>query len=243
MVTKKVFTMKHMLNMTSGLPRDCTPIFDDPAAYAGQTTEEMMTAFRQWVFAQPLEFAPSTKLDYCNVNYILLSQIVEIVSGQTYQDFLRQNVLEPLGMNHTGFVSDVANNSGLTKGLTYEYFDDAAELPGVAQGAGDIVTTAGDMDIWMTALRSGQVVCEESFHEMTTMVNGYGYGLYAGLRGGFTHTGGAPTYYSYMYSNEEYGYNLYVASCHLNAYTAEIPFRTAEAILGAVFAATDEAYG
>lgn len=53
-----------------------------------------------------------------NVNYTLLAYVVEQVSGMAYEDFIRQNIFEPLGMTHSGFFGEVPENPQW--GLTYD---------------------------------------------------------------------------------------------------------------------------
>lgn len=89
-------------------------------------------------------------------------------------------------MTRSGFLEEIRDDPDRAKGLTYEKLITEATLPGIGQGCGDIVTTAGDMELWMAALQSGKVVSEESFQEMTTThAAGYGYGLMPNLRGGW----------------------------------------------------------
>ena len=45
--------------------------------------------------------APNKKFEYCNTNYAILACIIEKVSGQTYSDFLVQNIFKPLGMDNS----------------------------------------------------------------------------------------------------------------------------------------------
>ena len=52
-----------------------------------------------------LAFKPGVKWDYSNVNFMLLTKIVEKVSGQSFRDFSRKRLFEPLGMNNT-FIND-----------------------------------------------------------------------------------------------------------------------------------------
>jgi CubicO group peptidase (beta-lactamase class C family) len=58
--------------------------------------------------SQPkLEYEPGTKWTYSNVNYMILTKIVEKVSGKTFAAFARENIFAPLGMNHTQVNDDV----------------------------------------------------------------------------------------------------------------------------------------
>lgn len=49
----------------------------------------------------PLSYDPGTKYAYSNYGYMLLGQIIESVSKQPYETYVKENVLEPLGMKHT----------------------------------------------------------------------------------------------------------------------------------------------
>ena len=51
---------------------------------------------------RPLEFEPGERFAYCNSADVLLGYIVEKASGQSYEQFTRQFVFEPLGMTDTG---------------------------------------------------------------------------------------------------------------------------------------------
>jgi len=53
-----------------------------------------------------LNFEPGTRYEYSNSGYFLLSQIIERVSGQSFSDFAKEHIFEPLGMNQTQFYTD-----------------------------------------------------------------------------------------------------------------------------------------
>jgi CubicO group peptidase (beta-lactamase class C family) len=237
-------TLHHLLSMQSGIPRDPLPLMENPELYTDNSREENLAAMCQWTFEQPLKFTPGTTMDYSNLNYNLLSMIVEQVSGQVYNDFIRQNIYEPLGMNHSGFWGEIPDAPDWGRGLTYDKLWAEAHLPGILQGCGDIVTTAGDMELWMTGLRSGKVVSEESYQEMTTTHTvGYGYGLTPFLRGGWGHGGNLYVYSSVDYINGEYGLNLYMVNNNTSLYRGDITEKTMSALLKTVFEAADAAAG
>ena len=145
-------------------------------------------------------------------------------------------------MNRSGFVGEVENAPDWMKGVTYDNVQAVAQLPMAIQGAGDLISTAADMDIWMNALPSGKLICQESYREMTTMVDGYGYGITNGLRGAVSHTGGIGSYASLMYLNEEYGYNLFMVTGNASIYRLDVTQKAATALLGALYTAVDAAY-
>ena len=237
----KDITLHDLLAMRSGICRDVDPMLKSPEDYEQNTPEENEALFKEYVFSRPLNFEPGTKCEYSNNNYRLLAFVVEQVSGQPYEDFLRQNIYEPLGMTHSGFKSEVMEHPEW--GLTYDNIVATGQVPVLAKGAGGVVTTAGDMDIWMTALQSGKVICEESYQEMIADYSpgtGYGYGLMTALRGGHGHNGGNGAYTSQMYFNETYGYHLFIVTNTATMYRNPVELVSTE-FLRTLFTATDAA--
>lgn len=236
----KDITLHDLLSMQSGIARDPMGLAENVEQYYNQSAEENMAAIREWVFSQPLQFAPGTQFEYSNVNYNLLSCVVEQVSGRRYPDFVRQNIFEPLGMDHSFVIEDLKNNPQC--GITCENLAPYGLTAGLAQGCGEIIATAGDVDLWMRALQSGQVVSMESFREMTTgHAAAYGYGLERGIRGGWGHGGYIGSYTSKLYFNEEYGYQLFVVTNKTNPYNPQVTDKTADALLKTLFEAVDAA--
>ena len=243
----KDITLKNLLTMRSGICRDVNPMLNEPEKYEQNTVEENEALFKEYVFSQPLIFAPDTAFGYSNNNYRLLAFVVEQVSGQRYEDFIRQNIYEPLGMTHSGFKIEVKDHPEW--GLTYDKIQATGQVSVLAKGAGGVVTTAADMDIWMTALQSGKVVCEESYQEMITDYSpemgagmGYGYGLMMTLRDGRGHNGGNGGYTSQMYFNEAYGYNLFMVTNTATMYVNPVE-KVSTDFLRILFTATDDATG
>lgn len=96
----QAITLHQLLTHTSGIPNypDMTPRAKEYNRL-GATPREMVEV----AATQPLEFKPGTKLNYSNTGYILLGMVIEKVSGQTYADFLKKNIFDPLGMEHSGY--------------------------------------------------------------------------------------------------------------------------------------------
>jgi CubicO group peptidase (beta-lactamase class C family) len=60
--------------------------------------------FLEAAFKRPLSFTPGAREQYSNTGYALLAAVIEKVSGTTYDEYLRDNILNPLGLKNTGFL-------------------------------------------------------------------------------------------------------------------------------------------
>ncbi|MFL0412545.1 serine hydrolase domain-containing protein [uncultured Sphingomonas sp.] len=106
----------------------------------------------------PLAQAPGLKMEYSNLGYALLGRIISNVSGQRYQDYIRTNIMAPLGMESTGY--DVLNGPQDKRALGYRWQDDAwVREPDMADGTfgamGGVQTSANDYWRWVSFLLSG----------------------------------------------------------------------------------------
>ena len=234
----KDITIHNLLAMRSGIRQLYrSQMLNEPERYADMTPEQVDAAVLAWIFAEPLNFEPGTKYEYGDLNYILLSYVVEKVSGRNYEEFVRKNVFEPLGMTQSGFLSEV--DAHPEWGLIYDSPYPGSVLGDRLHGCANIVSTAGDMDIWMTALQSGKVVCEESYREMTTVYSpeaNYGYALEAGIRGGWGHSG---VNAARMYFTEEYGYNFFIVTKYDPKLRDDWTERVSTRFLSVLFTAVD----
>lgn len=92
-------TVRDLLTHTSGLTGALPPAVSDLYVKRNRTLAEATLVFSQ----RPLEFEPGSKWSYCNPGIDTLGRVIEVVSGLSYEDFLRKRVFEPLGMNDTTF--------------------------------------------------------------------------------------------------------------------------------------------
>ena len=215
----KDITIKNLLTMRSGIPE--SPL-EESYDFFENTSELNTEPYLNWIFNMPLNFEPDTDYEYSNPNYLILSCIVEQVSGQNYHDFIRENIFKPLEMSNTGFIHEVKDSPEWVTGLDnsipllseFEGTFTTDEFNLLTRGAGDIVSNAYDMDKWMSGLVSGKLISRESYQEMTDNYTteyalSYGYGL-TSMYHGVGHGGDLYPYTSMNYINEEYGYNLFV---------------------------------
>lgn len=87
-------TLRHLLTHTSGMPEATREQYR-----SARTLAEVIPFYAN----RRLAFAPGTKWQYCQSGMNSLGRIVEVVSGQTFPEFLQKRLLNPLGMKDTGF--------------------------------------------------------------------------------------------------------------------------------------------
>ena len=209
-------TIKNLLTMRSGIYDMVNEGMVNELSL-DNTAEENAAAVEEWIFGQELKFEPDSSYAYSNSNFFLLGEIVEQVSGKTYIEFMRETFFEPLGMNHTGCTDEVFDSPDWVKGLKSDSQTLQVTPKGLPKGAGDIVSTAADMDAWMSGIRSGKIISKESFEEMAQDYSPdfaveYGYGLERTYNHGIGHNGLIGNYNSVDYISEDGVYQLYATA-------------------------------
>lgn len=166
-------TIHHLLSHTSGIPNYTDFVDFDTTEMLPTTLDQLINRFKY----EPLLFEPGTLYSYSNSGYVLLGLIIERVSGQTYAEFLRTNIFEPLEMRQTGY----DNHGGDTgdQAVGYVLVGQTADFihPSTLYAAGALTSTVEDLYRWDQALSSEQLLPRQLLDEMFTPVLGtYGYG-------------------------------------------------------------------
>lgn len=111
------------------------------------------------LIAAGMDFAttPGTHYEYSNYGFALLGRIVRNVSGRPYQDYIREEIMLPLGMTSTGY--DIFKDPPGTRAIGYRWEKGAFRRePDMADGTfgamGGVETTANDYAKWMAFLLS-----------------------------------------------------------------------------------------
>lgn len=184
-------TVEHLLTHTSGI-RSYTGI---PAFGSMMRTdlplERLIAAFRD----EPMDFAPGTDFRYNNSGYVMLGAIVEQLSGQSYADFLRTRIFEPLGMRDTRFDETDAVIPRRAAGHAMEpgrQVRNARYLSmTLPHAAGSLVSTVDDQLRWQRAVAEGRLLSAASWRRAFTPFrladgrsSGYGLGWFLGSAAG-----------------------------------------------------------
>ncbi len=152
-------TIGNLLYHTSGIPYNsinCIPegISDDMLEKTVATLNYM-----------ELDFPPGKMFQYVTINYDVLGLIIQTISGQTYESFIYENVLQPLKLNQT-FLSydDIEVKGELATGYKPAFFNAQAYKAPRYRGntpAGYIISNAQDMERWMRIQAELEPVSEQ----------------------------------------------------------------------------------
>jgi len=168
-------TIRHLLTHTSGMPEDF-----DIAGWVAPVLEkehripscgEILRFIRE--SGEDPDCAPGERFEYTDVGYCLLANLVEKLSGVSFEDFLKENIFGPAGMKDSGIYhtrrdgrpSDrFARNMVLEDGGSYVPSDLSEESASYVVGSDGmngcdyLYTTAFDMLAWDRALREEKVL-------------------------------------------------------------------------------------
>lgn len=207
----KEITIHHLLTHTSGLP-------DSWEFYAEKNTPDIHYEPEEiigWFEDAPLDFDPGTTFSYSNTGYQLLGYLIEKVSGQPYEVFLREHVLEPLEMTSTGHCQ---GGAGLAVGYSHDGVEAAFVNPSLAYSAGGLCSTVEDMHRWDQSFYTEELlprgVIETVFTPHVSIASfafappyedtSYGYGWFVGERLGHGVAGHGGTYNGFRALIERY---------------------------------------
>ncbi len=177
-------TIHMLLTHTAGLPLD----FDELYMDATNINRDSALAIIQ---LKPYLFEPGTNCKYSNIGYFLLSQIIEKVSGLTFENFLQKNIFEKAGMINTG----VSNNESVVLKKASVYYRDGSSYGlnpymnwNLNIGLDGIYSTVGDLYKLDRAMYGSKILSEQSKKMMHTQYNkaypdggfidSYGYGIF-----------------------------------------------------------------
>jgi CubicO group peptidase (beta-lactamase class C family) len=184
----------HLLTHTSGIPNYTASLDFLRTLPVRVTLKELIAKFKD----KPLEFKPGDKFKYSNSGYILLGQIIETVSGESYPRFMNDTIFTPLTMTDTGYDNALPiikhRAAGYTRRLGFvltncDYIDMS-----IPHAAGALYSTVEDLLKWDQALYTEKLLPRKSVDAMfKPFKSNYGYGWLIDTKFGqprFEHGGG-----------------------------------------------------
>ena len=139
-------TIGQFLHQTSGIPFET--IGDIPVASGDDALEETVKT----LVGERLMFPPGMKFFYATINYDVLGLVIQTVSGMPYEEYMKREVLGPLGLERTFMFRSKARENGMASGYKVEFdqveYFDAPEYRGNTP-AGYVITNAEEMARWL----------------------------------------------------------------------------------------------
>lgn len=175
-------TIHQLLTHTSGI-KDFTKMKAlQDIAQKEMTPEQVVDFFKN----EPMDFAPGEKFEYNNSGYVVLGYIIELVSGGTYEDFIKKNIFDKAGMTNSSYASDrkiVKNRAFGYHKKSFGYVNKTVINFSVPFSSGSLMSTLDDMLKWQNSLNQNLLLSQKNQIKAFTkykLNNGqeieYGYG-------------------------------------------------------------------
>ena len=147
--------IQNLLYHTSGIPDYFDALGD---RLSGKTNADILDFVRH---LDKLEFRPGEDYAYSNTGYVLLAEVIERAGGKSYEAFLHENILMPLGMTHTVVVRSGSPEFGhRARGYRKDgdrfVPDDYRDLYTV--GSGGVYSTLQDLALWYGAVTESRLL-------------------------------------------------------------------------------------
>jgi D-alanyl-D-alanine carboxypeptidase len=135
--------------------------------------------YLRWQY-RGIKFKLKHKAYYANINYILLAEIAEFLENKSFTNILSTRIFTPCQLVYTFYGTE---NVELIKyeALSYQWKSNWTEIPVTdlsnPHGAGGIISTPNDVNIFYYNLFEGKLVSKKSLIEMKMIVDGFGIGM------------------------------------------------------------------
>jgi CubicO group peptidase (beta-lactamase class C family) len=179
----EIITIRHLLHHTSGL-RDLHGLLGLAGWRSGdlETNDDVYKIIKN---QKELNFKPNEEFLYSNTGYILLAKIIENISQLKFDQWMKQNIFQPLGMKNTYVETSLDNivRNNATSYYLRKEFKRALEYWGY-YGSGNMHSTIEDVNIWLQNFSTPLKGWESAFNKLLTTTplnNGfetnYGFGV------------------------------------------------------------------
>lgn len=164
----QVFTLRHLLTHTSGLPA-LKPLYR-----IVNSLDEMV----QRISFIPLESPPGLRHQYSDLGFVLLGKVVELAARDSLDAFCRRNLFAPLGMTSTAYRPPAAwagrfaateQCAWRNRMIVGEVHDEHASAVGGVAGHAGLFSTAHDLALFCRALLDGKIVSATTLEEMSRL--------------------------------------------------------------------------
>lgn len=188
----KQISIAHLLQHTSGLPDYFTDSTNDESPNI--INQLLMNPNKLWSAEEMIQFTkekmkphfiPSEGYHYTDTEYVLLALIIENISGQTLDEFFKQNIFQPLKMNSSYInlkSSSIENKLPVVKFYASQYELSSLKSLSADWGGGGLVSTTHDLIEFLKAFNNDKIVKKDTRLAMQNWVKetkgmDYGFGI------------------------------------------------------------------
>ena len=170
---KADITLHSLLTHTSGLVYDD---FYDQISQAARDSISNRELYVQRILSFPKGYETGKGRSYSNTGFALLAAIIEIVSGQSYEEYARKNLFEPAGMTETGYfipndlkrVAHGYNDGPMDYGYPWTTQWEGNRPLWDLMGNGGMLSTLSDMYKWAVAIKNYRLLSQKASDKMFT---------------------------------------------------------------------------
>jgi CubicO group peptidase (beta-lactamase class C family) len=163
-------TLHHLMNHTSGIP-EFYKSFPDIDSFRRKPTTLAEVVERARQLSVPA-FKPGEKVSYSSLGFMLLGYVIEKASGESYEDFLRKNILAPLSMSNTGLEHQKVILKQRAAGYARDKDQSLINAPyydlSYISAAGGLYSTVEDLYLWDQAFYTEKLLKKASLATMFT---------------------------------------------------------------------------
>lgn len=190
-IDKKV-TVSQLLSHTSGVPdyfdettmSEYSDLWLDVPNYRIRKSLDLLPLFKN----KPMMYSPGEKFQYNNTGFVLLGMMIEEITKDSFDKYLKRAVFDPCEMHDTGYfeldrLPSRCANSYIYDSVRNEYYINIYSVDAKGSGAGGAFTTIPDIRNFWKSLLSFKLVSQISVEEMLSLKSHhdseyYGYGIW-----------------------------------------------------------------
>ena len=186
-------TVEQLLTHQSGIPdyfdetvmEEYEELWSDYPNYKIRTSADLLPLF----INKSMMYPKGEKFQYNNTGFVVLGLIIEAITGQSFDEYLKENVFKICEMHSTGYYeldrlpAKCANNYIFDE-IRKEYYTNIYSVDVKGTGAGGAFTTVGDIELFWKALLSYKLLSGEMTEKMLSIQStseendNYGFGIW-----------------------------------------------------------------
>lgn len=176
--TGDIITLHHLLTHTSGIPHyeGVKDFYNKYGQMQFYNPRDYMKVF--WDL--PLLFEPGTSHQYSSFGYFVLGVILQETTGKSYSTLLKENIIEPLGLQNTGIDDHVSILPNRASGYTnkdYTIYNSRYYDMSKSMATGDLYSNTRDLLYWSLGLSNNKILSDKYTKLLfTPYISGYAYG-------------------------------------------------------------------